>query len=338
MQLVTGRRKAKVIYSELAEKGVAMLAPCCESAGDIEGILVAAQRFAEKNGIERIPINIGFTGSYPEYPMLKRISVSCKINRDGLNDDGDVVEGFDMLMGYLRAHADLKSSDRVFVLPFFDHGQLPTDGEMLEKPERLMQLAVVLVDNSYCSLDENIERTREYVEKFRGMVLVEGVVDRIYTKQQAFEYGITRDKMITTVDDAVRYVEETGVDFIVPNLGTEHRVTSERDYVKKYESRRAREITKAVGKKICLHGTSCLGDAVETIANDGIIKVNVYTRMCVESGIRVYQAMEENERAVLVEKKLEVNSPAFRNYHHREKVAEVITSYLEALNYKALAR
>jgi len=336
MQLVTGREEVEEIYKELAERNVAMLAPCCENSGQIEGILMGAQRFAEQYGIERIPINIGFTATYPEYSNLIRASMGCKINIDGSLEGGDAVEGFDMMMGYLKAHSGLKSSSRVLVLPFLDHGQLVSDREILNDLKRLEQLAVVMIDNSYRPFDENIEKTREYVERFGDKVLIEAQVDRIYTKQQAVELGITRDKMITTVEDAVRYVKETGVDFIVPNLGTEHRVTSEKEYLRRYERQRAREIVKAIGKRICLHGVSCLGKEITTIVEDGIIKVNVFTRITIESGNRVYHVLKENEEGILKEKKLHLNSPAFRNYIHREKVADIITEYLEALNYRAL--
>jgi len=297
---------------------------------------MGAQRFAEQYDIKTLPINIGFTAAYAGYSNLIRASMGCKINIDGSLEDGNATEGFDMMMGYLKAHVSLKSSDRVLVLPFLDHGQIVGDKEILNDPRRIEQLAVVMIDNSYYPFDENIEKTKEYVERFCDKVLIEAQVDRIYTKQQAIELSITRDKMITTVEDAARYVKETGVDFIVPNLGTEHRVTSEKEYLKRYERQRAREIAKAIGKRICLHGVSSLGKEITTLAEDGILKVNVFTRVTVESGNRLYHVLKENEEGILKDRKLHLNSPAFRNYVHREKVADIIIEYLEALNYNAL--
>lgn len=143
MQLITRREESENIYAELADNNVATLAPCCENSGQIEGILIGAQRFAERHSINSIPISVGFTGAYPEYPTLKRTSTSGKMGVAGELDGGEATEGYDMMMGYLRAHIGLRSSDRVLVLPFLDHGQLSEDTAILEDPRRLEQLSLV---------------------------------------------------------------------------------------------------------------------------------------------------------------------------------------------------
>jgi fructose-bisphosphate aldolase class II len=337
MRIITGRENAGKIYQKFAEKNISMLAPCCENAGQIEGILMGAQSFAERNEIEELPINIGFTANYPEYSNLHRASVGCKVAIDGSLDGGNPIEGFDMMMGYLRSHIELASSHNVIVLPFLDHGQPTADKEILENPKRLSKLALVMIDNSFLSFEENMAKTREYVKKFGREFLIEAQLDRIYTKEQALTLGITRNDMITSVAEAVKYVKNTKVDFIVPNLGTEHRVTSEEGYVKKYERQRAQEISSIIGKRICLHGTSCLGKDIRTLPNDGIIKVNVFTRMSIESGKEVYHIMKDNEKGILKESQLHLNSASFRNYLTREKVAEITIEYLESLNYRALS-
>ena len=113
--------------------------------------------------------------------------------------------------------------------------------------------------------------TARYVEQVRGKVLVEGCVDEI-TESQA---GIKNE--ITTVEQAKRFVDETGVGLIVANLGTEHRATAAERH---YHSSRAKEITDAVGKILVLHGTSCLKDEdLAKLPQDGIIKVNIYMKM-----------------------------------------------------------
>ena len=52
---------------------------------------------------------------------------------------------------------------------------------------------------------------------------------------------------------ARKFLRDTGVDILVPNVGTEHRATA--DQVR-YLSENAREISAALGKILCLHGTS----------------------------------------------------------------------------------
>ncbi len=146
MQLITRREESEKIYAELADNSVAMLAPCCENSGQIESILIRAQRSAERHSINSIPISVGFTGAYPEYPTLKRTRIGGKIGVAGELEGGEATEGYDMIMGYLRAHIGLRSSDRVLVLPFLDHGQLSEDTAILEDPRRLKQLSLVTIE------------------------------------------------------------------------------------------------------------------------------------------------------------------------------------------------
>jgi len=342
MRIVTDREKVLKIYERCAEAGVAVVAACCESTGELEGFLTAAEAYAEEHGIERIPINIGFTGVYPENAQLLKVSTGCRLS-DGGNtlDGGDVVEGFEIMMGHLETYAALEGCcGAVDVLPFLDHG-MPTDPveskEILENPKRVERLAVVMFDASHFSFDENVKRTAEYAEKFGDCVVVEGAVDRIYEREEARKAGITRDQMLTTPERAADYLKRTGVDFIVPNLGTEHRVTSEEGYTKNYEKDRAQRITEKVGRKQVLHGTSCLGREITTLADDGIIKVNIYTRIAVESGVAVYSDLKANEKMVLKDRNLAINSPSYRNEVHRLEVAKVTRDYFDAFKYPRLA-
>ena len=119
---------------------------------------MGAQRFATQNNIEKIPICVGFTGSYREYSHLKRASMSCKFNLDGYVEGGSVTEGFNMIMGYLKSHIGLSSSDRVLVLPYFDHGQLFGDRDILYSPARLNLLSIVMIDNSLLTFDKKYHR------------------------------------------------------------------------------------------------------------------------------------------------------------------------------------
>jgi fructose-bisphosphate aldolase class II len=73
------------------------------------------------------------------------------------------------------------------------------------------------------------------------------------------------------------FVNRTGVDLLVPSLGTEHRGEPGMDI--HYRRELAREITRRVGPRLALHGTSSLGDRVGGVGEDGICKVNFYTAM-----------------------------------------------------------
>ena len=155
------------------------------------------------------------------------------------------------------------------MLTLLDHGQFNSDETLLE--DFLDDFSCVMFDCSTLPFDENIRRTAAYVERHGDHVTIEGAVDEITSAG-----GIPRDELCT-VERAQQFVRETGVDLIVPNVGTEHRSTLEKA---KYHGGLARAISQAVGKILCLHGTSSLGvHDIDRIKDDGIIKVNIWTRL-----------------------------------------------------------
>jgi fructose/tagatose bisphosphate aldolase len=124
------------------------------------------------------------------------------------------------------------------VLPHLDHGFPWLDGDIFE--HFVDQFASVMFDASEKPFEENICMTADYVDKVRGRVLVEGAVDEIFAEgKDEFK------NEPTTVEQASHFLSETGVDLIVPNVGTEHRSTGDQVH---YHSNRSREISAAVGK------------------------------------------------------------------------------------------
>jgi len=164
------------------------------------------------------------------------------------------------------------------------------------------QFASVMCDASEKPLEENIRLTAAYVEKVKGRVIVEGAVDEISSTE-----GGAREKM-TTVEEAKDFISKTGVDIIVPNLGTEHRSTTASAH---YDSVRAKEISEAVGKIICLHGSSSVKkEDLSKLPDDGVIKINLYTALAYAGGKAVVNhvlddignVLNENELADLVDR------------------------------------
>jgi fructose/tagatose bisphosphate aldolase len=164
--------------------------------------------------------------------------------------------------------------ENLLVMPHLDHAN-PWDNEDILFGF-VDQFASVMCDASEKPLEENIRLTAEYVERVKGRVVVEGAVDEISSTE-----GGAREKK-TTVEDALTFVSETGVDIIVPNLGTEHRsVTSSAHY----DSEQARKISKAVGNILCLHGSSSVNkDDLSLLPGDGIVKINLYTALAYAGG------------------------------------------------------
>ncbi len=89
----------------------------------------------------------------------------------------------------------------------------------------------VVIDNSKLSLSENIEATKRTVSILKGIrfdILTEGEIGFIggsskLLDQIPSEVGVTEDT-ITKIEDAKKFVEETGVDMLSPSVGNIHGV------------------------------------------------------------------------------------------------------------------
>ena len=236
MPLVTDYQHVKDVYHEAAELGVGLPVFCAEDRETLEAILASALEFGQQIGVEDLPIIPAWTVRYPGRGQMTLVSAS-----------GNPRLGVRLMFSDLAAFMSEDSPYRKLrVLPHLDHGFPWLDGDIME--QYADDFASIMCDASERPFEENIRLTAEYVERMRGRVVVEGAVDEI------FESGGSGHKNEpTTVALAQRFLRETGVDIIVPNVGTEHRATA--DQVN-YRADRAREISAAVGRILCLHGTS----------------------------------------------------------------------------------
>jgi len=258
MPLITDANQGREILQEARERGVALINLNPENPRGIEACLRATKSVGERVGADNLPIFLSICGVYHGRPQIKLYTSTN-----------------DPIFGFLCWHSDLAfytSPDGPFgkirVLTHLDHGQPDGDKEILEN--HLDKLTSVMFDASTLPFDDNMAQTARYVERFGRRVVVEGAVDEI------FESGTGEQKnQITTVAQAKRYLEKTGVDLIVPNLGTEHRASARE---LRYHTQDARALSAAVGKILVLHGTSSLSTQdFKHLKDDGIMKVNIWT-------------------------------------------------------------
>jgi len=264
MPLVTDYKQVKETYQQAAELGVGLPVFCAEDRETLEAILACALEFGRKIGVEDLPIIPAWTSRYPSRGQMTLLT-AC----------GDVVLGNKLMFSDLHTFMDESSPYRKLrVLPHLDHAFPWLDGDILN--DFADQFASVMFDASEKPFEENIKLTAEYVERMRGRVVVEGAVDEIY------ESGGVEKNEPTSVSQAQRYLRETGVDIIVPNVGTEHRSTADKVV---YRSDRAKELSAAVGKIMCLHGTSSVKpEDLPKLSQDGFVKINIYTTIAVYGG------------------------------------------------------
>ena len=133
----------------------------------------------------------------------------------------------------------------------------------------------VMIDGSLLPLEENIALTKPVVDyaHARG-VHVEGELGRIMGKNYEGKY-IDDTDYLTDVDQAVEFVNRTGVDSLAVGIGTGHGFYAEEP---KLNIGRLAEINAATDVKLVLHGgTGTPEDQIREVIKNGINKINVGT-------------------------------------------------------------
>ncbi len=277
MPLVTNAAQARQIIEQYRENKISMPCFCAENTFTMEGILIGASQIAKASARD-VAIYIAATGNYHGRQQLK--------NYTSLNDTWE---------GFLAFKSDMQRLCRadgpfnnVIVIPALDHGQPELDDRLFEQGRDFW--GCVMYDCSARPLDQNRQMVKEFVKNFADEYVIEGCVDEITESGQG-------GMKLTDPNDAKQFIDETGADLIVANLGTEHRVTGDK---KQYRSDIARKIYEQTGRRIVLHGTSCLSqDDIAKLPADGIAKVNIWTVLETKTTQEMFAKMLEHASDIL---------------------------------------
>lgn len=154
----------------------------------------------------------------------------------------------------------------------------------------------VMIDASLLPFDENVALTRKVVEAAHAVgIQVEGELGTIGANDSYGESGAA-EIIYTNPADAVRFVEETGVDSLAIAIGTSHGLyPSDKNPELRHDL--LEEIKAAVGIPLVLHGGSSnpdseLGRAVEL----GINKINISSDIKVSYHNRMREILGTDER------------------------------------------
>ncbi|MDR2163944.1 MAG: class II fructose-bisphosphate aldolase [Clostridiales Family XIII bacterium] len=281
MSFVTYRDEAGKLISDAAAKGVSVALFCTGSFWNTEAILIAADSFAKEHDIERIPVVIAMTSHYSHMQQTTRVTRS-----------GGHRIGFRSVLEYCKALTEgaYAPYPNVAAMTHLDHGDPKADE--WEMTECVDMLSSVMFDAQTYPYEENVEMTGRYMREYGDRVLVEGIVEGL-----AVGDGTKAKQRDDYVDKAANFVESTGVDFLVADLGTEQQsMGTEAQYLKG----RAQALTSRLGRPmLVLHGVSSLKDEdIRGFGEDGVVRVNMWTRIVRESG--QYAAKRLGERGALI--------------------------------------
>jgi len=158
------------------------------------------------------------------------------------------------------------------VVVHYDHGL--TFDRCMEALQ--LGFSSIMFDGSAGDYEKNIADTAEIVKIAHSFgVTVEGEIGHV---GQADASDNENSDMYTTVDEAVSYINATGVDALAVSIGTAHGAYKSKP---KLDLQRLSEISAAVDAPLVLHGGSGLSD--DDFRNSiacGISKVNIFTDLC----------------------------------------------------------
>ena len=148
----------------------------------------------------------------------------------------------------------------------------------------------IMIDGSKLVLEENIALSKRVADVCRACnIPVEAELGKVGGKEDDMSCD---DPGYTDPDDAVRFVNETGVSSLAVAIGTAHGIYKGEP---KLDVERLSEIRKVVSIPLVLHGASGVPDeAVKDCIRRGISKVNFATelRIAFSNGIKEYLAKD----------------------------------------------
>lgn len=232
-----------------------------------------------------------------------------------------------ILLSFAQGHAGLISLEEAALVGKYwaekvatpivlhlDHGQ---DFDFLHRAIELGFTSVML-DASMKDMDENIRLTKEVVAYAHTQgVSVEAEIGHVGGASEGVE-GETSESVYTTVEEAVAFVEATGVDSLAVSVGTSHGVYKS-NKTPELNFERLRALAAAVPVPLVLHGGSGTGDEnLRRAVRDGITKLNVYTDFLVGAMAEIKAAHTDS----LIETQKAAN----------EGMRKVITHYINLIS------
>lgn len=149
----------------------------------------------------------------------------------------------------------------------------------------------IMFDGSTGDYEDNVSKTREIVRIAHAFgATVEGEIGHV---GEASKNDEEEENLYTTKEEAVKYVDDTGVDALAVSIGTAHGAYKKKP---KLDLTRLREIRTALDTPLVLHGGSGLSDDdFRNAIASGIAKMNIFTDLCLAGERGMRQALDEGK-------------------------------------------
>jgi ketose-bisphosphate aldolase len=173
-------------------------------------------------------------------------------------------------------------------VPVIDEDNLRVDYEAIIQEAIQLGYQSVMVDGSRLPLQENIEATREIARLADGAgIALEGELGAVFGHEAGplppYEELFASGKGFTAAEDARRFVQETGVDWLSVAVGNVHgAISAVTRQARKVEARlnieHLERIYEAVQIPLVLHGGSGIKKGyIQEAIRHGIAKINIAT-------------------------------------------------------------
>ena len=149
----------------------------------------------------------------------------------------------------------------------------------------------VMIDASKHSIEENIKITKQVVDYAHAKnVTVEAEVGAVGGEED----GVANELAYAKVEDAVKLVQETGIDFLAPALGSVHGIYKGEP---KLDFERMVKIHELVKLPLVLHGGSGIPDElIKKAISCGISKININTELQIAWSAGVRKFLNEDNK------------------------------------------
>ena len=163
----------------------------------------------------------------------------------------------------------------------------------------------VALDASALAFDENVRLTKEAVHTLKAInpaIMVEGEIGDIGTGSEIHATAPSESMVLTTPEEAKRFVEATGVDILAPAVGNMHGLLPSMvrgETHKRLDIDRISKIKQACGTLLTLHGGSGTDDEDLRRAIGGginIVHINTELRVAWRRGLE--QGLSEQPHEV----------------------------------------